>query len=65
MDDDQLAHLFEAFNRLGRERSPVEGAGIGLALAKQLLSLMQAEIEVRSALGSGSCFTVWLLPATH
>ena len=65
MDDDQLAHLFEAFNRLGRERSPVEGAGIGLALAKQLLSLMQAEIEVRSALGSGSCFTVWLLPAAH
>ncbi len=60
MDDDQLTHLFEAFNRLGREHSRVDGAGIGLALAKQLLALMGGAIEVRSTPGRGSVFTVTL-----
>lgn len=60
MTEEQVAHLFEVFNRLGRERSPVEGTGIGLALAKQLLGLMGGEIGVRSTHCSGSVFTIWL-----
>lgn len=60
MDAEQLAHLFEAFNRLGRERSHVEGAGIGLSLAKRLTELMGGEITVSSEVGRGSVFTVML-----
>ena len=60
MTEEQVAHLFEVFNRLGRERSPVDGTGIGLALAKQLLGLMGGEIGVRSTHCSGSVFTIWL-----
>ncbi|MBA2723580.1 MAG: PAS domain S-box protein [Methylibium sp.] len=47
----QLEHLFEPFNRLGRESSPVEGTGIGLFLTRQLVHLMGGEIVVDSSLG--------------
>jgi len=62
MDAQQLARLFEPFNRLGREKGPVVGSGVGLALAQQLMRLMQGEIRVESRPGAGT--TVHLrLPA--
>ena len=61
LDEAQRAHLFEPFNRLGAERSKVEGAGIGLVITRRLLQLMQGELQVRSTPGRGSCFSV-LLP---
>ena len=54
MTRDQLVHLFEPFNRLGRERGAVDGTGIGLALTRQLLRLMQGQIEVESQPGVGT-----------
>jgi CheY-like chemotaxis protein len=54
MTRDQLEHLFEPFNRLGRERSGIEGTGIGMALTRQLLQLMDGTIEVRSEAGVGT-----------
>jgi PAS domain S-box-containing protein len=57
----QLGHLFEPFNRLGAERSRVEGAGIGLVVTRRLVQLMQGELQVESRPGQGSCFSV-LLP---
>jgi PAS domain S-box-containing protein len=57
----QLGHLFEPFNRLGAERSRVEGAGIGLVVTRRLVQLMQGELQVDSRPGQGSCFSV-LLP---
>ncbi|HEX7383214.1 MAG TPA: response regulator, partial [Burkholderiaceae bacterium] len=53
MSAEQLAHLFEPFNRLGREGS-VEGTGIGLVLSRQLMTLMRGSIEVRSEAGRGT-----------
>ncbi|HXF45221.1 MAG TPA: ATP-binding protein, partial [Burkholderiaceae bacterium] len=44
MNDEQLASLFEPFNRLGAERSGIEGTGIGLVIAKRLLELMGGTI---------------------
>jgi len=56
----QLAHLFEAFNRLGASNSSVQGGGIGLVISKKLAELMGGRIEVQSREGHGSTFTVWL-----
>ena len=60
MDAQQLAHLFEPFNRLGAERTPIEGTGIGLVIVKRLVELMQGRIEVSSQPDAGTRFRVWL-----
>ncbi|MBI5718518.1 MAG: PAS-domain containing protein [Burkholderiales bacterium] len=60
LDAQARERLFTAFERLGAEHGPVEGAGIGLALSRRLLALMQGTIEVASEPGRGSTFTVSL-----
>jgi len=54
MSATQLAHLFEPFNRLGAERSGVDGVGLGLALSRQLVGLLGGTLEIDSAPGAGS-----------
>ena len=60
MSAEQIAHLFEPFNRLGAERTSIEGTGIGLVIVKRLLDLMDGRVEVSSNAGEGSSFRVWL-----
>jgi PAS domain S-box-containing protein len=60
MTAQQLKHLFEPFNRLGREATDIEGTGLGLALSRTLAIAMGGRIEVQSQDGQGSCFTVTL-----
>lgn len=54
ISETQQAHLFEPFNRLGAERSSVEGTGIGLVLARYLVELMGGELRVKSRSGTGT-----------
>ena len=56
LDADQVAQLFQAFNRLGQESGGKEGTGIGLVVAKRLIELMGGEIGVASSVGVGSVF---------
>jgi PAS domain S-box-containing protein len=57
---EQQARLFVAFERLDADKSAVEGTGIGLALSKRLVELMEGRIGVESAPGRGSTFWVRL-----
>ena len=61
---ERLDELFVAFERLGVESGPIEGTGLGLALARGLAEAMGGELGVRSELGKGSTFWVELEPAT-
>ena len=60
MSAEQLTRAFEPFDRLGAERSSVEGTGLGLALAKSLVEAMHGTIEVESQIDAGTSFTVEL-----
>ena len=55
---DQLAQLFQPFNRLGKEFGTEEGTGIGLVVTKRLVELMGGVIDVESTVGVGSVFWV-------
>ena len=53
-----IDRAFEPFNRLGAEATPVEGSGIGLAVAKALVERMDGRIELASSPGQGATFLV-------
>ncbi|MDB6148907.1 MAG: Histidine kinase [Chthoniobacter sp.] len=55
---DKLAQLFQPFERLGADRGPIEGTGLGLALSKRLAELMGGSMGVESTAGRGSTFWV-------
>ena len=53
---EQLAQLFQPFNRLGKEAGAEEGTGIGLVVTKRLVELMGGTIGADSTVGVGSVF---------
>jgi len=53
--------IFERFYRVDRARSrDVGGTGLGLAIVKHIVVLHRGSVQVRSALGEGSTFSVTL-----
>jgi CheY-like chemotaxis protein len=53
---EQLAQLFQPFNRLGQKSNSEQGTGIGLVVCKRLVELMEGVIGVQSTVGQGSVF---------
>jgi signal transduction histidine kinase/CheY-like chemotaxis protein len=60
LQPEQVASLFQPFNRLGQEAGAVEGTGIGLVVTKRLVELMGGRIGVHSTPGVGSEFWIEL-----
>ncbi|MDR9498037.1 MAG: response regulator [Hydrogenovibrio sp.] len=60
MTQNQLARLFEPFDRLGYETSEIEGSGIGLSISQDLVELMGGWLEVESVPDEGSEFCLCL-----
>lgn len=57
--EEDLSKLFSSFKRLELNKNRnIEGTGLGLNIAKQLVNLMQGDITVESEYGKGSTFTV-------
>jgi len=63
-----LPYIFNRFYRMDKTRSrqaeeedvQVSGSGLGLAIAKTIAEVYGGKIEVRSQVGKGATFTVWL-----
>jgi signal transduction histidine kinase len=59
--DEQLPDIFEAFRRGSNyAQREHQGAGLGLSIAKEIVTHMGGKISVSSTLGVGSTFTVSL-----
>lgn len=54
--DDEKEMIFHAFEQAGDSSKRFSGTGLGLAISRQLVRMMDGDIEVQSALEQGSVF---------
>ena len=57
MSSEVGAHIFEKFYQADSSRA-TQGNGLGLALVKRVVDIVEGEIGVESAVGVGTTFTV-------
>ena len=59
--DDKLENIFDSFEQADNKGNyHVEGTGLGLSISKELSELMGGLIDVRSEIGKGSDFSIFL-----
>jgi PAS domain S-box-containing protein len=58
---ERLATVFDPFVQVDASYTrQAGGTGLGLTISRRLARLMEGDLTVRSRLGRGSCFTLWL-----
>ena len=58
--EDSIPHLFEKFYRVREHESKASGTGLGLSICKQIIQGHNGRIEVRSKMGVGTSFSIYL-----
>lgn len=60
--EDVLPYIFERFIQVGdvMKKHPSIGMGLGLSIVKSYVKLMGGDIEVKSEVGKGTKFVLWL-----
>jgi signal transduction histidine kinase/ActR/RegA family two-component response regulator len=59
MSEEFVKHIFESFSReRSTTASGVEGAGLGMAITKELVDMMGGTIDVKSELGTGTIVSI-------
>ena len=58
--EDCLPQIFDRFYRVERKVHTIKGTGLGLTIVKKIIEEHQGQITVKSALGRGSCFSIFL-----
>ncbi len=62
--EEDIPKLFDKFTQFGRKAGPGEkGTGLGLAIVKRLVEMHTGIIDVKSEVGKGTTFTIFL-PST-
>ncbi|MGB1249427.1 MAG: sensor histidine kinase [Candidatus Promineifilaceae bacterium] len=57
---DQIDKIFDSYHRVDEHRATAQGLGLGLSIVKRYIELHKGEIFVRSVVGEGSQFNVYL-----
>jgi len=59
IDPEELPHIFERFYRADRSRDR-SGSGLGLSIVEWIIKAHQGTVQIESAVGSGTTFTLQL-----
>jgi signal transduction histidine kinase len=63
--EDSLPHLFTKFYRVREHEGKASGTGLGLSICKQIIQGHNGRIEVKSKMGVGTSFTLYLPRGTR
>jgi signal transduction histidine kinase len=58
--EDSLPHLFQKFYRVREHEGKASGTGLGLSICKQIIQGHNGRIEVKSKMGVGTAFVIFL-----
>ncbi|MCX6279811.1 MAG: CHASE domain-containing protein, partial [Bacteroidetes bacterium] len=61
----EITRLFQPFERIGAEKTEIEGTGLGLVVVKKLVDAMGGNVGVESVPGKGSSFWIELPQTTR
>ena len=66
IEADEIDDLFSRFVRLKKHASSsIDGSGLGLSIANELVQLHDGHIEITSTVNKGSCFSIYLPVITN
>jgi signal transduction histidine kinase len=61
IEEEQARSVFQPFVQVESGRTRTQGGtGLGLTISRQLARLMGGDLTLRTEMGKGSCFTLWL-----